>query len=132
MEYSEKIMSAGCAKAYARKLNFGTTVLTYVLWDRTTTPKPQPIYVGTAKSQSRIDNHARKANGGTSLTRKSGAIPLAEHVERQSKNHGPDWIGFSFHQHNSFDDAKVTERELIQGWGIKKLGGKLFNRQMSG
>ena len=131
MEYPEKIMSAICAKAYARKINFGDTVLTYVLLDRTT-PEPQPIYVGTAKSQSRIDNHARKAIGGTSLTRKSGALALAEHVEGQSENHGSDWIGFSFRQHRSFDDAKATERELIQGWGIKKLGGKLFNRKMSG
>ncbi len=131
MEYSERILSADAAKAMAGTLNFEKTVLTYVLWDRSIS-EPQPIYVGTAKTKGRIDNHARKANGGTSLTRKSRAIEFAEYVERRAKNAGPEWLGISLHKHDCFEEAKITERDLIKEWGIRKDGGKLFNRQMNG
>ena len=131
MNYPEIIVSTHRAKALARQINFEQTVLTYVLWDQTAA-EPQPIYVGTAKSQSRIDNHARKAYGGTNLTRKSGHKTFADYVERQAKNYGPDWLGFTFHQHDSFESAKIKEQSLIQDWGIKKNGGRLFNRQLTG
>ena len=131
MEYSQRIVSANSAKALTRKINFKKTVLTYVLWDRTT-EEPRPIYVGTAKSQGRIDNHARKAHGGTTLTRKSGHIEFATYVERQAKINGPEWLGFSFHQHDSFESAKITETALIRDWGLRKHGGKLFNRRLAG
>ena len=131
MDHFQRIMSANSAKSAARKINFDRTALTYVLWDRSIS-EPQPIYVGTAKTKERIDNHARKAKGGTSLTRKSRAFEFAEYVERQAKNIGPEWLGISFHEHDCFEEAKSTERGLIQKWGIRMNGGKLFNRQMNG
>ena len=131
MKCAEKIISADGAKAAAQKINFEKTVLTYVLWDRTNT-NPLPIYVGTAKSKARIENHARKAAGNAKLARKSNHIEFAEFVERKAKKHGPGWIGFSLYSHQSFDAAKAHEVNLIEQNGLKRFGGKLFNRTLSG
>ena len=131
MNYPESIVSADRAKALAREINFGQTAVSYVLWDRTGA-EPLPFYVGTAKSQSRIDNHARKALGNAKLARKSKHTEFAEYVETNAKKHGPEWIGFCLYQHSSMDEAKTHEVSLIEKYGLKKTGGKLFNRRMSG
>ena len=128
----DRIYSAEQAKSFASKVKFnqGETI-TYILAHRLK-DEFTPLYVGTAKQKSRIDNHARKAFGNTNLTRRSKHILFAEYIEEQSKKYGPEWIGFCLSVHKTRDKAESKERELIQKYGIQKKGGKLFNRRMGG
>ena len=118
-EMRERIYSAKQAKQFAAKVNFDREVLTYILVHRLSDAFC-PFYVGTAKSKSRIDNHARKANGVATLTRKSNHIEFAKYVERQAKIHGPEWIGFCIYRHSSHEQAQDQERALIAKFGLKK------------
>ena len=97
----------------------------YILWNKL---DGTPVYVGTAKSPSRIKSHLQKDY------RREGPLgkliinnPFYEYVLRQPIG----WLGVSY---NLFDDdaaARTVEQEDIAKYGMRP-NGTLFNRRASG
>jgi hypothetical protein len=91
----------------------------YVLWDRLSSI---PVYCGTSKTRGRLLSHLKKNDPKSIPT--SHNLANAEFTKFwQGKSY--DWLGVSF-------EAKIVERGIIAHYGIRRLGGLLYNQRMSG
>lgn len=97
----------------------------YVLWNRL---DEMPVYVGTARSPSRLRSHlqkddCREGNLGKLIINK----PFYDYVMRQPIG----WLGVSAMLCDSDGQARDVERNLIAEFGMRPAGS-LFNRRISG
>ena len=98
----------------------------YVLWDRR---DARPVYVGTAQSKGRIRAHLLKdgvRDGKIGLTHRNKKF--FDYVNAQPVG----WLGVTFELFETKANAREAERAAISKFGIRRNGGSLFNRQMSG
>lgn len=97
----------------------------YILWDRN---KTVPVYVGSAKSPSRIKSHLQKDSKrhgplGKLIINK----PFYDYVMAQPTG----WLGLSFDLFEDDEAAREAERRDILRFGMRP-NGTLFNRRASG
>ena len=98
----------------------------YVLWDRR---DARPVYVVTAQSKGRIRAHLLKdgvRDGKIGLTHRNKKF--FDYVNAQPVG----WLGVTFELFETKANAREAERAAISKFGIRRNGGSLFNRQMSG
>jgi hypothetical protein len=101
-------------------------VATYVLWDRKSIT---PIYCGTAKTPTRLRGHLHKDDLANRPIGKTHVNPeLRAYCLAQPKG----WLGVSFVLSKTENEAREIERTIIAHYGLRKLGGQLFNQRMSG
>jgi len=97
-----------------------------VLWDRC---NAKPVYVGTARNKGRIRAHLLKdsvRDGKIGLTHRNRKF--FDYVNSQPVG----WLAVTFDLFETKAKARVAERAAISKFGIRRDGGSLFNRQMSG
>ncbi len=97
----------------------------YILWNNS---DKTPVYVGTAKSPSRIKSHLQKDY------RREGPLgkliinkPFYDYVMLQPIG----WLGVSFDLYDDDEAARQAEQEDIARFGMRPAG-TLFNRRASG
>lgn len=98
----------------------------YMLWDRAS---GEPVYCGTAKTAGRLKSHLKKDNP---LTPPSSHNLKNIELTRFWQGNKAGWLGVSFRVFPTEAEAKTVERELIAEYGIRRMGGKLFNQRLSG
>jgi hypothetical protein len=101
-------------------------VATYLLWNR---HMPLAIYCGTARTPSRLRGHLHKddlVNGPMGKT----------HVNPELRSYclsqPAGWLGVSWRECVDETEARTLEQAIIGYFGIRKLGGQLFNQRLSG
>lgn len=97
----------------------------YTLWDRAS---DTPVYVGTAKSPSRIRSHLQKddkriGNLGKLIINK----PFCDYVLSRPVG----WLGISFELFENEAASRAEECSRIASFGMRP-SGTLFNRRASG
>ena len=118
------IMTAdGCRRRIAALPN--EIAACYTLWDR---EKAIPVYVGTARSPSRIRSHLQKdsvrsGNLGKLIINR----PFYDFVMRQPIG----WLGVSVDLFDSETEARQVEVARIAEFGMRP-SGTLFNRTSRG
>jgi hypothetical protein len=98
----------------------------YVLWDLNS---GLPVYVGTAKTASRIRVHLKKDSPEAEQT---AHLKGNDAFHRFVKSQKAGWLGVSFDLFGTDEEAKRDERALIERFGLRSAGGQLFNRRMGG
>jgi len=97
----------------------------YVLWDR---PRGVPVYVGTARSPSRLRSHLQKDHARLgNLGKLADNPPFYKYVMRQPIG----WLGVSFDMFACQSGARMAEVQQIAQFGMRP-SGTLFNRQLRG
>jgi hypothetical protein len=121
-----KIHTADEAKILLNSNSPWPGVATYVLWD---IKNERPIYCGTAKTSTRLRSHLDKDDLANRPVGKTHVNPeLRAFCLSQTKG----WLGISFIHSSTEAEARDLERKIISEYGIRKLGGQLFNQRMSG
>lgn len=98
----------------------------YLLSNRNT---GELIYCGTSKTPSRLKSHLAKddlARGPVGKTKSNP--PLRSYCLAQPRG----WLGVQYVVLADEQAARALERAIIAKLGIRSMGGKLFNRSLSG
>jgi len=97
----------------------------YVLWDRANS---LPVYVGTARSPSRIRSHLQKDERRTgNLGKLIINRPFYDFVLAQPVG----WLGVTVDLFDTYEEARLAEVARIAEHGMRPLGS-LFNRRAAG
>lgn len=120
------VMSAGECRRALDSIAVWSGTAVYLLSDRR---NGEPVYCGTANGKTRLKGHLAKddlANGPLGKTMRNPA--LRAYCLAQS----PGWLGVQFVLTPDEDTARALERALILRYGLRSVGGKLFNQRLSG
>ena len=111
--------SLSCAKDWSG-------VATYMLWNR---KEKRPIYCGTARTSTRLLGHLHKDD---LANRPVGKTHVNSELRAYCLAQPRGWLGVSYNVSPSEIEAKLLERQIISHYGIRRLGGQLFNQRMTG